>query len=372
MGAALLQNGHPLAFISKPLGPRTKGLSTYEKEYLAILIAIDQWRQYLQHAEFIIHTDQKSLIHLNEQRLNTPWQQKKISKLLGLHYKIVYKKGTDNTVADALSRRIHVDHHLSAISTVTPVWLEEVISSYTADSFASALVTKLSVDPTAVPNYSLSDGVIRYKNRISIGCNIALQHKILETLHSSPTGGHSGIPVTMRRVKQYFAWKGLKKSVTEFVTSCHTCQQAKPDRAKYSGLLQPLSVPEGAWQLVSLDFVEGLPSSQRMNVVLVVVDTFSKYAHFVPIAHPFTALSIAKVYMTNIYKLHGLPKALVSERDRIFTSKLWQTLFTLEGVSLQMSSAYHPQSDGQTERVNQCMETFLRCFVHACPQHWFQ
>lgn len=200
-----------------------------------------------------------------------------------------------------------------------------------------------------------------------------LQYKILEAMHSSPAGGHSGIPVTTRRVKQYFAWKGLKKAVHEFVSSCAICQQAKPERVKYPGLLQPLSIPDGAWQTVSLDFVEGLPSSQRMNAVLVVVDLFSKYSHFVPIAHPFTAASIAQVYMANIYKLHGVPKALVSDRDRIFTSKLWQSLFSLVGVKLQMSSAYHPQSDGQTERVNQCMETFLRCFVNACPRnsfHW--
>lgn len=121
IGAILLQQGHPLAFISKPLGPRTQGLSTYEKEYMAILFAVEQWRVYLQLAEFIIYMDQKSLVHLNEQRLNTMWQQKVFIKLLGLHYKIVYKKGSDNRVADALSRRPHSsEESCLALSTAVP------------------------------------------------------------------------------------------------------------------------------------------------------------------------------------------------------------------------------------------------------------
>jgi hypothetical protein len=139
VGAVLLQKGHPLAYISKPLGPKTKGLSTYEKEYLAILIAIDQWRQYVQHAEFFIYTDQKSLVHLNEQRLNTPWQQKVFVKLLGLQYRLVYKKGAKNSAADALSRRVHSDSHILAVSSATPAWIEEIANSYEHDEKASDL-----------------------------------------------------------------------------------------------------------------------------------------------------------------------------------------------------------------------------------------
>jgi hypothetical protein len=145
--------------------------------------------------------------------------------------------------------------------------------------------------------------------------------------------------------------------------SCQVCQQAKPERVKYPGLLQPLPIPDGAWKVVSLDFVEGLPQSRNMNAVLVVVDKFSKYSHFIPLAHPFTALSIAQLYMSQVYKLHGMPLALISDIDRIFTSELWQCLFKLAGVDLKLSSAYHPQTDGQTERVNQCMETFLNALL---------
>jgi transposase InsO family protein len=372
VGAVLLQKGHPLAFISKPLGPRTKGLSTYEKEYLAILIAIDQWRQYLQQAEFIIHTDQKSLIFLNEQRLNTPWQQKVFVKLLGLQYKLVYKKGVDNSVADALSRRAHAPAHLCALSTVTPKWLSEVVHSNNSDPKAQELITQLTIDPKAIPGFTFHNGILRYKNKVWVGPSVELQSKIVQALHSSPLGGHSGIPVTVRRIKQYFVWPGLKKLVHQLVSACTVCQQAKPERVKYPGLLQPLPIPDGAWQVVSLDFVEGFPLSKNKNAVLVVVDKFSKYSHFIALSHPFTALSVDQLYMTYVYKLHGMPLALISDRDRIFTSALWQALFKLAGVQLQMSSAYHPQTDGKTERVNQCMETFLRCFVNASPKQWSQ
>ena len=162
----------------------------------------------------------------------------------------------------------------------------------------------------------------------------------------------------------------MRSSVHAFVCACTVCQQAKPDRARYPGLLQPLPVPASAWDMVSLDFVEGLPRSGFANCILVVVDKFSKFAHFIPMKHPFTALTVAKVYMDNVYKLHGMPSSLISDRDRIFTITLWRELFSLVGVQLRMSSAYHPQTDGQTERVNQCMETYLRCFVHACPTKW--
>lgn len=352
VGAVLLQKGHPLAFISKPLGPKTKGLSTYEKEYLAILIVVDQWRQYLQTAEFVISTDQKSLTHLNEQRLNTPWQQRVFVKLLGLQYRIEYKRGAENSAAGALSRRSHDAQHLLSLSVASPKWIAEGVQSYTKDNYASSLISTFSVDPKAVPNFTLSNGILRFKNKIWIGADPSLHHRILSSLHDSPMGGHSGIPGTLRRLRQYFSWKGMKSVVHSFVNACSICKQAKPDRAKYPGLLQPLPVPEGAWQVVSLDFVEGLPKSAGYNVILVVVDKFSKYSHFIPLAHPFSAASVARVFMVNIYKMHGLPQALISDRDRIFTSNLWQQLFHLAGVKLPMTSAYHSQTDGQTERVN--------------------
>lgn len=158
--------------------------------------------------------------------------------------------------------------------------------------------------------------------------------------------------------------------IKTWCSECSVCQQAKPERVKYPGLLQPIHVPDGAWKTISMDFIEGLPHSGHSNCILVIVDTFSKYGHFIPMTHPFTALSVAQQFMDQVFKLHGLPQAIISDRDKIFTSAFWKELFKLVGVDLRMTTAYHPQSDGQTERVNQCLETYLSCFVHVCPSKW--
>lgn len=171
-------------------------------------------------------------------------------------------------------------------------------------------------------------------------------------------------------MKSLFAWPKLKHFVQQYVQSCEVCQQAKVEHVKSPGLLQLLAVPDRAWKVVSLDFIEGMPKSQGKDTILVIIDKFSKYAHFLPLTHPFTALSVAQLYFSQVYKLHGLPEAIISDRDRIFTSALWQELFRLSGTQLLMSSSYHPQTDGQTERLNQCLEAFLWCSVHSCPSQW--
>ena len=313
IGAVLLQNEHPLAFVSKALGPRNRGLSTYEKEYMAILLAVDQWRSYLQHAEFVIRTDHVSLTHLTDQRLHTPWQHKVFTKLLGLQYRIVYKKGCDNRVADALSRHPHHESQLLAISCCQPVWVLTIMDAYQQDAAALALLQQLAVKPSDENGFSLRDGLIRKNGKIWIPNVPALQQSIVQELHASPVGGHSGIPVTLRRLKQLFFWKGMSRTVHDFVRQCHVCEQAKPDRSKYPGLLQPLPVPAAAWQIVSMDFIEGMPRSGRFNCIMVVVDKFSRYAHFIPLAHPFSAADVAMAFMDNVFKLHSMPEQLISD-----------------------------------------------------------
>lgn len=329
LGLSSCKGGHPLAFFSKALSPRSQGLSTYEKEYLAILVAVEQWRSYLQLGEFHIYTDHRSLSQLTEQRLHTSWQQKVFTKLLGLDYKVIYKKGVDNRVADALSRKVDVEAQCSAISVCTPKWLEEVVSSYHSNERAQAMLQKLSIDSSALPGFLLHNGLLRYKRRIWVGSDDKLQHKIMSALHASAVGGHSGVPVTFSRIRRLFAWHGMKSAFCLFVQSCTVCQQAKPYRARLPGLLQPLEVPAAAWQVISMDFVEALPLSSGSNCILVVVDTFSKYAHFLPLKHPFSAEVVAQKFLAEVYRLHGLPLAIVSDRDRIFTSKLWKALFRL-------------------------------------------
>lgn len=368
IGAVLMQDQRPIAFLSQTLGPRLRMLSTYEKESMAILMAVDRWRSYLMTTEFVIRTDHRSLACLDEQRLTTPCQQKAMTKMLGLQYRIEYRKGALNQAADALSRRPEAS--VCAISVCVPSWLEEVKQGYLQDPQCVKILKLPQEQRVADGPYTVSDCVIRYKGRIWIGNNSTMQQRVLLELHSGAMGGHSGVQATYSRVKQHFSWPQLKRMVKAYVALCAVCKQAKPEHVRYPGLLQPLPVPTQAWEMVTLDFVEGLPTSRGYNSILVVVDKLTRYAHFIPLRHPFSAMQVAKAYMDNVFKLHGPPDAMVSDRDRIFTNKVWQELCRLTHITLNMSSARHPQTDGTSERVNQCMELYLRCFVHNCPSKW--
>lgn len=162
----------------------------------------------------------------------------------------------------------------------------------------------------------------------------------------------------------------MKADVENFVKQCSVCQQAKHELIHPAGLLQPLPVPDGVWQDLTMDFIEGLPKSDGHDTILVVVDRFSKYAHFLSLRHPFSAETVAQLFLDNVVRLHGMPKSIVSDHDRIFVSSFWRELFRITDTKLVHSSAYHPQTDGQSERVNQCLEMYLRCSVNRFPKKW--
>ncbi|KAJ4753877.1 polyprotein [Rhynchospora pubera] len=367
IGAVLMQEKRPLAYISKSLGFKSQGLSTYEKEFLSLLTAVQKWRHYLVGGKFIIKTDQISLKHLLEQRLTNAMQHKGLCKLLGLDYVIEYKRGCENKVADALSRRVEPDSsasvQLMAVSEIIPDWITEVKQSYIHDAWAIDLLEKLQEGALTGSNYSLQEGVLRYKHRICVGESHQWRDKLLKEMHASSLGGHSGILGTYQRLKSTFYWPHMKQSVHDFVKHCQVCQMAKGEHVSSPGLLQPLPIPAEAWTSISMDFIMGLPRSEGKDVILVIVDGLTKYAHFLSLSHPFKAMDVAQLFLDNVYKLHGLPSNIVSDRDAIFTSKFWKELLLKIRVQLNMSTAYHPQSDGQTERVNQCLETYLRCMA---------
>jgi hypothetical protein len=341
IGDVLSQDGHPIAFISKSLGPRAQALSTYEKECLALILAVTKWKSYLQRKEFVILTDHHSLIHLGDQKLMEGMQQKAFFKLLGLQYKIQYKKGLDNKAADALSRQQEPPQLLAA-SVITPRWLGIIMEGYQQDEDSKKLLAELALIGTNDKGFSLVDGIIKHHDRIWLGQNKEAQKAILLALHSSGLGGHSGITATYHKIKALFSWPMIKKDISEYVCTCEACAQAKSEHCRLPGLLQPLPVPPTAWHTISLDFIEGLPKSKNFDTILVVIDKLTKYAHFICLAHPYTATTVANAFLNNIYKLHGMPTVIISDRDRIFTSNLWQELFKLTDTTLNMSSSYHP------------------------------
>ena len=321
IGAVLTPKGRPIAFISKAIGPKSAALSTYDKEAMAILEALKKWKHYFLASSLVIKTDQQSLKYIQEQKLTEGIQYKLLIKLLGYNYMVEYKKGSENRVADALSRVKH--NFLSLItSAVVPVWVTEVVKSYELDPKCLELIQQLTINPQSVLNYTFSNGVLRYKNKLMVGSTTELRTKLIEALNNSEIGGHSGEQATYQRVKMIFHWPGMKQQVVEFLKQCPTCQINKAEHTEYPGLLQPLPVPEFAWTHISMDFVEGLPTSKNKDMILVVVDRFTKYAHFISMKHPINVHSVARAFRENIFKLHGLPTVMVTDRDRIFTSIL--------------------------------------------------
>ena len=153
--------------------------------------------------------------------------------------------------------------------------------------------------------------------------------KVLALIHDSLLGGHSGYLKSLHRAKKDWFWHGMKKDIKAYIRGCDTCQRLKHETSKPTGLLQPLAIPPRPWHSISMDFVEGLPTSRKQNVILVIVDRFTKYVQFISLSHPYTASKVAALFLQHVFKLHGLPSSIVSDRDTVFTSLFWEELFWL-------------------------------------------
>ena len=212
-----------------------------------------------------------------------------------------------------------------------------------------------------------------YHNRVVIPHSLKeLRQQLLVEHHSSPTAGHPSWRRTFATLLKHWWWRGMQRDVQKFCSECIICRRSKADR-RGPASLSPLPVPDYPWQVVGLDFVTSLPSSGRgYTAVLVVVCHFTKLAHFIPCSESVTAEDTAELFVWHVIRLHGVPQALVSDRDPRFTSDFWQHLWKLLGTRLKMSTARHPQTDGLTERVNQTMQQLLRCYTVESGWDWVQ
>ncbi|KAD3338239.1 hypothetical protein E3N88_33760 [Mikania micrantha] len=232
-------------------------------------------------------------------------------------FSIVHRAGKLNRGADALSRRPSIVQ-LCALVLPKSLAIEEIISELQCDPFTQPIIQKLLQDPDSVPHYQLLD-------------------QVLHDAHDTPAACHEGFLKTYKRILVQFFWPHLKQDVRSYVQNSLVCQQQKYETLSPAGLLQPLLIPHRVWEDISTDFIVGLPKSNRFDTIFVVVDRLSKYSHFLPMSHPFTAKA---------------------------------ELFRLGQTSLKMSTSYHLQTDGQTEVVNHCVEAYLRCFAQEQPQKW--
>ncbi|GJR81105.1 transposon ty3-G gag-pol polyprotein [Tanacetum coccineum] len=251
IGAVLMQKGHPIAFLSKALSPRNMALSTYERELLSIIHAVQKWSQCLLDRHFVIKTDQESLKYLFESKLSTPFQQKWVSKF-----------------GEVLAL---------TISNINSGLLDLIKESWVNDDKYQKIIHSVIKDPNSHPKYKLANQELRRKQKLVIGDCHVLKGKLLNWMHNSPQGGHSGVQATCKRLNALFYWPKLKEAVRNYIRECDTCQRCKSDLAASPGFLQPLPIPAAIWEDISLDFVEGLPNSNGKTVILVVIDRLSKY-----------------------------------------------------------------------------------------------
>lgn len=357
----------PIAFYSKAISSHVLGRSVYEKELMAIVHAVRKWRNYLLRRIFLIRTDHRRLKYLLEQRVTIMEQERWIVKLLGFDYWIEYQPGKENKVADALSR-LHGD--LAAISCPKPTWLEEIHAE--ARNHLDLITLKESVarDHTIATKFTEKNGLIWFKGCLVIPSTSQYNQQIIHEFQNTPVGGHSGILRTYKRISANLFWIGMKRDIRNYIHQCDICQRHKYDTMMPAGLLQPLPIPERVWEDISMDFIDGLPNSNGFSTILVVANRLSKYGHFVALKHPYSAKLVAEIFVKEIACLHGMPRTIVSDRDPIFTSQFWEEFFRLQGSELRMSSAYHPQTDGQTEVLNRCLETYMRGFASSRQKQW--
>jgi hypothetical protein len=245
---------------------------------------------------------------------------------------------------------------------------DELREAAAADPWYSAKLKE--VNPT--DGLRRADGLLwTYDGRFYVPADREVQRKLLYEVHDAPTGGHLGARKTLHKLQHTCYWPGMGKDIEDYVQGCVVCAAIKPSQKAPSGLLQPLPIPHRPWEVISIDFVGPLPrTTDYFDAVLVVVDKFSKMAHFIPTTTKVDAGKTAKLLINHVFKLHGLPSSIISDRDPRFTAGLWREVFNAWGTQLKMSSSYHPQTDGQTERVHRTLEAGLRAYADKVRGDW--
>ncbi|XP_025822327.1 uncharacterized protein LOC112898161, partial [Panicum hallii] len=326
IGGVLLQEGKPVAYFSEKLNGPHLNYSVYDKELYALVRVLEVWQHYLLPKEFVIHSDHEALKYLKSQGKLNRRHAKWIEFIETFPYVVKHKRGKDNIVADALSRRC---------------W----------------------------DKYYVHDGFLFRTNKICIpACSI--RQVLLQEAHAGGLAGHFGVKKTLDMLSDHFFWPHMRRDVQRHVGCCIVCLKAK-SRLHPHGLYTPLPIPHVPWEDISMDFVLGLPRSQRgRDSIFVVVDRFSKMAHFIPCHKSDDASHVADLFFREIVRLHGVPKTIVSDRDTKFLSYFWKTLWAKLGTKLLFSTTCHPQTDGQTEVVNRTLSTMLRAVLKKNLKLW--
>jgi len=382
---------HPVAYFSRSLSAAERNYPIYDKELLAIVAALETWRHFLKGSAlpFIIYSDHRNLLFQKKPEKMTQRLVRWSLFLSEFNFKILYRSGSSNGKPDALSRRpdysdspddsndipftVLRPENFCALACSVSSLNDEILSGYKDDPFYNDVCIYLESKKQPPPHnqidkFSLNNSFLLFDSRIYVPPNC--RSSVIKICHDLPSAGHYGFNKTISLIKRDFWWPSLSSDVKDYVRSCEICCRAKPSRHKPYGFLNPLDISERPWSSIGLDFITDLPVSDGFNCILVVVDRLTKMIHLIPFRNIPSAVDTADAFMNSIFKLHGLPNEIISDRGSQFTSKFWSALCNSLNVNLKFSSPYHHQSNGQTERVNSVVEQYLRCFSNYKGSNW--
>ncbi|KAL0177165.1 hypothetical protein M9458_026059, partial [Cirrhinus mrigala] len=348
----------PCAYFSHKLSPAERNYDVGNRELLAIKLALEEWRHWLEGAKhpFTVLTDHRNLEYLRSAKVLNHRQARWSLFFTRFQFQVSYRPGTQNTKADALSRIHEPGQPVASSEPVLPTTL--ILAPVTWDLMTEIAEAQL-LDPTPTecpPNLTYVP--------------LCLRPRVLSQVHTAPSSGHPGIEATLHLLHNRFWWPTLRHNTIKFVQSCAVCNTTKTPRRPPAGLLQPLPVPQRPWSHLAIDFVTDLPPSNGYTTILSVVDRFSKGCRFIPLPKLPTAMETAEQLCNWVFRLCGLPEDILSDRGPQFTSRLWASFFGLLGVNVSLTSGYHPQANGQVERLNQELTRFLRSYCLDHQEDW--
>jgi RNase H-like domain found in reverse transcriptase/Reverse transcriptase (RNA-dependent DNA polymerase)/Integrase zinc binding domain/Chromo (CHRromatin Organisation MOdifier) domain/Integrase core domain/Retroviral aspartyl protease len=375
---------HPVAFISSSLQPAERNYEIYDKEMLAIIRAFEHWRQLLLGNPHVIevYTDHKNLEYYRHPHKLSRRQARWASKLTEYDFKLYHKPGTSMGLPDALSRRADHDKGNDDNREITMLKPEHFVNSVIIEStLLDEIRRKQQVDPhigrilkikesekDKVKEWLFHDDLWMYDNRIY--APEGLRYRIVQERHDTPGAGHPGKNRTFEIIAREFWWPGMRHYIDKYVKGCDKCQRTKTFPAKPFGKLTPNEIPTRPWQIVSVDLIVGLPESQGYDSIMVVVDRFSKMIRLAPCTQKITSMGVARLFRDNVWRSHGLPEKIISDRGSQFSSEVMREMNRLLGIETALSTAYHPQTDGQTERINQHVEGYIRLYTNYQQSDW--
>jgi hypothetical protein len=397
LGCVLMQQGKVIAYASRQLKNHERNYPTHDLELAAVVFALKIWRHYLYGSQCDIYTDHKSLKYIFTQKDLNMRQRRWIEQIKDYDCRILYHPGKANVVADALSRKsrseasnlvpttdqlaqqfgmIHFGTRPTtrwmslATLSIQPMLTDWIKVAQEADPELKALKEKISQGEASSFSFA-ADGILRNHSRVVLPKDDKLRKEILDEAHKTQYTVHPGSTKMYQDLKKIYWWSGMKRDIAEYVARCSTCQQVKAEHQRPAGPLQPLSIPEWKWDQIGMDFVVCLPRAPSgQDAIWVIVDRLTKSAHFIPYKINDSMQKMAELYIREIVRLHGVPNSIVSDRDPRFTSKFWGRLQDAMGTRLNFSTAYHPQTDGQSERTIRILEDMLRLCVLDFKGNW--